>query len=52
MAFFERFPLFAYDIKNDGTFRIDQSYFDYSTGIKMTNSKFRRLIEYWLPNNC
>ncbi len=33
------------DIKNDGTFRIDQSYFDYSTGIKMTNSKFNSLFK-------
>ena len=25
------------DIKEDGSFRLDQSYFDYSTGFKMTN---------------
>ena len=28
------------DVKEDGTFRIDQKYFDYATGLTMTNSKF------------
>ena len=32
------------DIKPDGTFRLDQSYFDYATGLKMTNSKFNNLF--------
>jgi len=32
------------DIKPDGTFRLDQSFFDYSTGLKMTNSKFNNLF--------
>ena len=32
------------DIKKDGTFRLDQSYFDYSTGLKMTNNKFNKLF--------
>jgi len=32
------------DIKEDGTFRLDQSYFDYSTGLKMTNNKFNKLF--------
>ncbi len=32
------------DIKPDGTFRLDQSYFDYCTGIKMTNQKFSQLF--------
>tara|TARA_B100001057_G_C22825292_1_gene941157 strand:- start:292 stop:2130 length:1839 start_codon:yes stop_codon:yes gene_type:complete len=32
------------DIKQDGTFRLDQSYFDYATGLKMTNSKFNDLF--------
>ena len=32
------------DIKNDGTFRLDQSYFDYATGLKMTNEKFNELF--------
>ena len=25
------------DLKEDGTFRLDQSYFDYCTGLRMTN---------------
>ena len=33
------------DIKNDGTFRVDQSYFNYATGLKMTNNKFNNLFE-------
>ncbi len=32
------------DIKSDGTFRLDQSFFDYATGLKMTNSKFNSLF--------
>ena len=32
------------DIKEDGTFRLDQSYFEYSTGLKMTNNKFNKLF--------
>ena len=32
------------DIKEDGSFRIAQEYFDYSTGLKMTNSKFESLF--------
>ena len=32
------------DIKEDGSFRIEQEYFDYSTGLKMTNSKFNSLF--------
>ena len=28
------------DLKEDGTFRLDQSYFDYCTGLRMTNEKF------------
>ena len=33
------------DIKEDGSFRMDQSYFDYSTGFKMTSSKFNDLFK-------
>jgi len=33
------------DIKDDGTFRLDQSYFDYCTGLTMTNRKFDDLFE-------
>lgn len=32
------------DLKPDGTFRIDQSYFDYCTGLRMTNEKFDGLF--------
>jgi carbamoyltransferase len=32
------------DIKPDGSFRLDQSYFDYSTGLKMTNQRFDDLF--------
>lgn len=32
------------DLKEDGTFKLDQSYFDYCTGLTMTNSKFDALF--------
>mgnify|MGYP001414531343 FL=1 len=32
------------DIKNDGTFRLDQKYFNYATGLTMTNDKFHHLF--------
>lgn len=32
------------DIKNDGTFRLDMSYFNYATGLTMTNKKFSNLF--------
>ena len=32
------------DIKDDGTFRLDQSYFNYATGLTMTNNKFNDLF--------
>jgi carbamoyltransferase len=32
------------DLKPDGTFRLDQSYFDYCTGLTMTNAKFDALF--------
>jgi len=32
------------DLKDDGTFRLDQSYFDYCTGLRMTNAKFDDLF--------
>jgi carbamoyltransferase len=32
------------DLKEDGTFRLDQSYFDYCTGLRMTNDKFGALF--------
>lgn len=32
------------DLKEDGTFRLDQSYFDYATGLTMTNPRFNDLF--------
>ncbi len=32
------------DIKPDGTFNLNQDYFDYATGLKMINSKFNSLF--------
>jgi carbamoyltransferase len=32
------------DLKEDGTFRLDQSYFDYCTGLTMTNDRFAALF--------
>ena len=33
------------DIKDDGTFRLDMSYFKYHRGFRMTSSKFHKLFE-------
>ncbi len=32
------------DIKDDGSFRLDQDFFNYSTGLTMTNEKFNNLF--------
>ncbi len=32
------------DIKNDGSFRMNQEFFNYTTGLTMTNSKFHNLF--------
>ena len=32
------------DLKEDGTFRLDQTYFNYATGLTMTNEKFNKLF--------
>jgi carbamoyltransferase len=32
------------DLKDDGTFRLDQSYFNYCTGLTMTNNRFAALF--------
>ncbi len=32
------------DIKKDGTFRLDQSFFNYATGLTMTSDKFHKLF--------
>jgi len=33
------------DLKNDGSFRMDMSYFEYCEGLKMTSSKFDELFD-------
>ncbi len=33
-----------FDLKEDGTFRLDQKYFNYATGLTMTNEKFNTLF--------
>jgi carbamoyltransferase len=33
------------DIKDDGTFRLDMQYFNYCTGLTMTNDRFARLFD-------
>jgi len=33
------------DIKDDGSFRLNMNYFDYCTGLTMTNNKFHKLFE-------
>jgi len=33
------------DVKADGTFRLDMSYFDYATGLTMTNARFDALFD-------
>ena len=33
------------DIKHDGTFRLNQKYFNYATGLTMTNEKFHNLFK-------
>ena len=34
------------DVKRDGSFRLNLKYFDYCTGLKMTNSKFNELFGF------
>ena len=38
------------DLKKDGSYRLDQSYFNYATGLTMTSSKFHKLFGA-LPRN-
>jgi carbamoyltransferase len=38
------------DVKEDGSFWLDQSYFDYCAGLTMTNEKFNKLFSQ-LPRN-
>ena len=38
------------DLKEDGTFRLNQKYFDYCTGLRMTNNNFDKLFGF-TPRN-
>ena len=38
------------DLKDDGSFRLNMKYFDYATGIKMTNEKFSNLFSHPVRN--
>ena len=38
------------DIKDDGTFRLDQKYFNYATGLTMTNKNFDKLFGHKARN--
>ena len=39
------------DLKDDGSFRLNQSYFNYATGLTMTNKKFEELFNHSLRNS-
>ena len=39
------------DLKDDGSFKLDMKYFDYATGLKMTNSKFSELFGHPVRNS-
>ena len=39
------------DIKEDGSFHLDQSYFNYATGLTMTNKKFENLFGQKVRNS-
>ena len=39
------------DIKEDGSFHLDQSYFNYATGLTMTNKKFNNLFDQNVRDN-
>ena len=43
--YFERILDKLLDLKDDGSFRMDMSYFDYCAGLTMTNSKFAALFD-------
>ena len=38
------------DLKEDGSFKLDMKYFNYATGLTMTNSKFSKLFEHPVRN--
>jgi carbamoyltransferase len=41
----ERIRRHLVDVKPDGSFRLDMRYFDYATGLRMTNARFDELFE-------
>jgi carbamoyltransferase len=43
--YFDRILDSLLDLKDDGTFRLDMRYFNYCTGLTMTNKKFHELFE-------
>ena len=43
--FINKIKDYLIDIKNDGSFRLNMSYFNYCTGFTMTNKKFNNLFE-------
>ena len=42
--FIDKIKRYLVDIKSDGSFRLNQSFFNYSTGLTMTNNKFNKLF--------
>ena len=44
-VYVERILKHLIDVKDDGTFCLDMRYFDYATGLTMTNEKFAQLFE-------
>ena len=40
----DKIKSFLIDIKEDGSFHLDQTYFNYATGLTMTNNKFHNLF--------
>ena len=39
------------DLKEDGSFKLDMNYFNYATGLTMTNDKFSKLFGHPVRNN-
>ena len=38
------------DLKEDGSFKLNQKYFSYTYGLRMAGRRFEKLFGYWLPN--
>ena len=50
--FIEKIKLNLVDIKEDGSFRLNDKYFNYSTGLTMTNDKFSDLSVKTQKTRC